>query len=199
VKFLEHEVAALYLCFMKHEHALIDYSSPAMQERMRLPEGTISEIISGELYVWKSAPNRRHQQIVREIVLELGFYSKTTGSGQVYFAPLDVYFDLEKTVLVPDITFTIKENAEVIFDDYGIIGPPDLVVEVLSPSTRRRDLTVKKRVYESSGVKEYWIIDPDTNDTWGYLLNNGRYDEPLMMHSEIHVRTLNRRIKFFIP
>ena len=194
MEFLDRGVPCGYFCFMRYENAIIDFSSPAIQERRKLPEGTISEIINGQLYVWKSSPSYLHHEIVKELLTDLLPYVKAHDLGKVCFAPFDVYFDREKTVLVPDISFTSHENERVILDHHGLVGAPDLIIEVLSPTTRRRDMTVKKRVYESAGVKEYWIIDPETQDCWGYLLHNNRYDEPLMMHLKIHIRVLDLKI-----
>ncbi len=108
--------------------------------------------------------------------------------GRVFFAPLDVFFS-SINVVEPDVLYVSWAR----FPDSGparIEGPPDLVVEVLSPSTQRIDLTRKQALYASFGVPEYWIIDPDAKPVRMLCLEAGAYveqapDEPDRLHSRV--------------
>lgn len=124
-----------------------------------LPEdGNQYELFDGEL-VMTPSPSTRHQQIVGRLFAQLMAYVQANSLGEVFLAPLDTIFD-QYTVLQPDILFVSRERvAEVVKE--RIEGAPDLVVEVLSPSTFYKDLRRKMAVYSQFGVREYWIVDPE--------------------------------------
>ncbi len=107
------------------------------------------------------APTPRHQIIQWKLGTEISDYIRKYDLGIVMYAPVDVYLSKYDTYQ-PDIVFVAKENAHLIGDE-KIEGAPDLVVEILSPSSAYDDLKRKWRVYERSGVKEYWIVDPKEN------------------------------------
>jgi Uma2 family endonuclease len=107
---------------------------------------------------------------------------------------MDNYFD-DENVFQPDILFVSNERLHVIEED-GLYGAPDLVIEILSPSTAKYDLGEKKDVYERSGVKEYWIIDPATESVHGYFLTNGLFDEIANDKNIIRSRLLNTEFRF---
>lgn len=123
----------------------------------KLPEGSPYQLIGGEL-VMTPAPTPHHQSINGAVFFELVKFVKAKGTGKVLYAPIDVYFS-ETETFQPDIIFIAKERLGII-GEKKIEGAPDLVVEILSPSTAYYDLRHKMRVYETSGVKEYWIVDP---------------------------------------
>jgi Uma2 family endonuclease len=123
-----------------------------------LPEGAPYQLIEGEL-IMTPAPNPRHQLICARLFEKLTQITK--GKGVIFFSPIDVYLDRENA-FQPDIIFISGDRKEIIKED-GIYGPPDLVIEILSPSTAHYDLKEKFRVYEKSGVREYWIVDPGMN------------------------------------
>lgn len=117
------------------------------------------ELFNGELVVTPS-PTREHQGIVLRLARLLADYVERESLGEVYVSPLDIIFD-PYTVLQPDIFFVRKERlAEV--ERERIEGVPDLVVEILSPTTFHKDLRRKMKVYSQFGVQEYWIVDPET-------------------------------------
>ncbi|QID32515.1 Uma2 family endonuclease [Pampinifervens florentissimum] len=122
-----------------------------------LPEGSPYQLIEGEL-VMSPAPGFEHQQTSINISHRLYSFLKQKAIGRVLYAPLDVYID-EENVYQPDIVVILKGSKAKITRK-GVYGPPDVVVEILSPSTAYYDLTQKKDVYERSGVREYWIVDP---------------------------------------
>jgi Uma2 family endonuclease len=124
----------------------------------RMPDDRLRhELIDGEHYVTPS-PSWQHQTAVSNLMLILGTFVRERRLGWVRVAPLDVLFS-QFDVVEPDVLFVSRARAEQIRKLY-LAGAPDLVVEVLSPSTRRVDLEVKRRLYESRGVPEYWLVDP---------------------------------------
>jgi Uma2 family endonuclease len=135
-----------------------------------LPEGAPYQLIEGEL-VMTPAPNPRHQIILGNIVEKIRHFVK--GKGIAIFSPVDVYLD-DENAFQPDLIFISNERMEIIKKD-GIYGAPELVIEILSPSTARYDLKEKFRVYERSGVREYWIIDPDMNSVEMYTNKEARF------------------------
>ena len=142
--------------------------SPAARADMRLTyddfvlfpdDGKRHEIIDGEHYVTPS-PNVRHQVLVLRLAYELQHYCLSQPqAGQVFTAPLDVvlsHFD----VVEPDLLFVAGDQTDILTEK-NVQGPPALVVEVGSPSTRRLDQHLKRELFARTGVREYWIIDPD--------------------------------------
>ena len=124
-----------------------------------LPEtGPRYQLIQGDLYM-APAPNRFHQEISRNLQFELHSYLKRNPIGKLFDAPFDVYLD-EINVFQPDIIIVLNERLAILTEE-GAEGAPELVVEILSPKTRRLDLVNKKQEYARAGVKELWIIDPD--------------------------------------
>ena len=114
------------------------------------------EIVEGVRYEMKPAPTVPHQHILGEMYAML--YQGCRPNGVILFAPLDVYLD-EDNQFQPDLVFIANHNASIIHHK-RIEGAPDLVAEVLSPSTSHNDKIRKKRQYERHGVQEYWIVDP---------------------------------------
>jgi Uma2 family endonuclease len=124
-----------------------------------LPEtGPRYQLIQGDLYM-APAPNRFHQEISRNLQFELHSYLKRNPIGKIFDAPFDVYLD-EINVFQPDILIVLNERLGILTEE-GAEGAPELVVEILSPKTRRLDLENKKLEYARAGVKELWIIDPE--------------------------------------
>jgi len=129
------------------------------EDYRQLPDdGKRYEIVEGELYVTPS-PSTRHQRVVGELFLQLAQFVREKRLGQVFVAPLDVVLS-EYTVVQPDLIFVSEAHRERVRED-GVYGAPDLVVEVVSESTRDRDAGLKKRLYLRSGVVEYWLVDPE--------------------------------------
>jgi Uma2 family endonuclease len=132
------------------------------EEFVKIPDdGSRHEIIEGEHFVTAS-PVTRHQKIVMRLTLALGNHLATADAGEVFGAPLDVVLT-HHPVVEPDLIYVSRERAGIITEK-NIQGAPDLLVEVLSPGTRSREENLKRRVYLESGVREYWIVDPDANE-----------------------------------
>jgi Uma2 family endonuclease len=119
------------------------------------------ELIDGVPYMM-GAPTVRHQDIVGNIYFELRSHLNDKPC-RVYLAPIDVRLnadDLDDTVVQPDVIVVCDED---IIEEKSIKGAPGIVIEVLSPSSVQRDMTLKLEKYLEAGVKEYWVIDPDEN------------------------------------
>ena len=129
-------------------------------EFFSLPEGPpYFQLLDGDLYMSPS-PRRYHQKLIVRLVGILQAYLERHLLGEIYVAPSDVVFT-QDTILNPDIYFVSHERAGILTDQ-GAEGAPDLVVEVLSPSTARLDLGRKREVYAESGVLEMWVVSPRT-------------------------------------
>lgn len=140
-------------------------------ELQRLPDdGNRYEIIDGELYVTPS-PRRSHQDVLGTLYYLMRDFLERHPVGKCTISPFDVILG-PATVVVPDLVFVSTERLA-ISEERGMTAAPDLVVEVLSDSTWRRDFGVKFRLYESRGVREYWIIDPDERRVEIHVLESG--------------------------
>jgi len=124
-------------------------------------DGKRHELIDGEHYVTPS-PNLRHQRISGNIHLLIGHWLESHPIGQLYYAPLDVVFSTHD-VVEPDLLYMSNARANEVLTAANVKGVPELVIEIGSPSTRKRDETIKRRLYERSGVSEYWFVDPDAD------------------------------------
>ncbi|MDX1960991.1 MAG: Uma2 family endonuclease [Leptospiraceae bacterium] len=124
---------------------------------LNTPEGSKFQLIGGEI-IEMTSPNLYHQEILLNLCIQFKNYLQKNKSGKLFIAPLDVYLS-ETEVYQPDLFVLLKENFSKM-QETKIEGAPDLVVEVLSPSTAYYDMKHKKSVYEKFGVKEYWIVDP---------------------------------------
>lgn len=122
------------------------------------PEGTRYQLVEGDLINMAPAPNLFHQKISWNVSQLLGRYIAKHPVGEVFYAPCDVYLS-DYDVLQPDVLFVAKANLGILQED-GIHGPPDLVIEVLSPATAQLDKKAKRRIYARAGVKELWLVDP---------------------------------------
>jgi Uma2 family endonuclease len=117
------------------------------------------EIVDGELFV-TAAPRARHQEVVANLVRVLSGPAWKHGLGKVLPGPLTVHLH-DELVLEPDLLFIRTERLDIIGADGRVHGPPDLVVEILSPSNRSYDRNLKRKHYLEHGVAELWIVDAD--------------------------------------
>jgi Uma2 family endonuclease len=156
-------------------------------EFARLPDdGNRYEVIAGELYV-TPAPNSLHQQIGVRLVLALGGFVARHGLGVVYTAPYDVIFG-EGDYVQPDVIYVRRERVNDVIRDHGAVGPPHLVVEILSGSTEQRDRGLKRERYAQYGVPEYWIIDPGAKHVEVYRLTRGDLRRVLVENDALRYR-----------
>lgn len=138
-------------------------------EFARLPSegGTRHEVIAGELVVAPAA-GVRHQRTVTDVAVLLSTFVRAHDLGEVFVGPVDLLF-AEGDYLEPDVVVVLHERLHLL-SDRGIEGPPDLVIEVVSPSTAARDRGPKLERYRHYGVPEYWIVDGDARsiEVWRF-------------------------------
>ena len=130
------------------------------------------ELIDGVMYMM-ATPSWIHQSIIGELYVQLYSFLKDKPC-KVFFAPLSVCLSIGEgadTVLEPDL-FVLCDKSQLFSN--GCNGAPDMVVEILSPSSIRHDRVRKLRVYQNAGVREYWIVDPDSNSVSVHVMENGR-------------------------
>mgnify|MGYP001560741406 CR=1 FL=1 len=128
------------------------------EDYLLLPEDRRYEIIDGELFMTPS-PKTMHQRLIVKLFRIIDDFVRKGELGEVFIAPYDVVLS-KHDVVQPDIIFVSKERSGII-TELNIQGSPDLVIEILSPSTKERDLVLKKKLYAAFGIKEYWIVDPE--------------------------------------
>ena len=134
------------------------------------------ELIRGKVFKMSPAPNTNHQRLSWNInnQFSLNFKSK---NSQLFFAPFDVRLPIpskkkDSTVVQPDLCIICDETK---LDEQGCNGAPDLVVEILSPGNTKHEMQTKFELYEESGVKEYWIVEPANKTVLVYSLQNNKY------------------------
>ncbi len=139
------------------------------------------ELIEGEAYNMSPAPGAEHQRISIELSRQIANYLENKPC-RVFAAPFDIFLpdgdeseDEINTIVQPDIVVLCDDKK---LSEKGITGPPDIVIEILSPSSMTRDQITKRDLYEKKGVKEYWIFDPAGKIVWKYSLSNGEYGKP---------------------
>jgi Uma2 family endonuclease len=158
-----------------------------------LPEGTMAQLINGVIRMWP--PLFEPQAVIlNEIAPDFHFFVKNVHAGTTRVGLYDVYLD-EMNVFQPDICFISKERMPLIKED-GLYGAPDLVIEILSPSTAPYDLKEKKDVYEQHGVKEYWIVDPEDNSVTGYTLKDSKFVLLMKGEGKIQSALLDWSVEF---
>ena len=137
-------------------------------DNLALQDEQRTEILNGKIYMMASA-GINHIRILKNIfrVFDNFLNGKTC---EVFSDNVDVKLDKDNTV-IPDLSVVCDPS---IIEADGIHGAPDLIVEVLSPSTAKRDMEDKKELYEKYGVREYWIISPEERSIRVYLLCNGK-------------------------
>ena len=134
------------------------------------PEGARYELIDGVL-IMVGSPNFAHQTVVGALGVRVYVFADGNDLGKVIFSPFDVLLS-DTDVVQPDLLFVSKEREEII-TPANVQGAPDLVVEIISPSSSRRDWRIKRELYAKHGVKEYWIVDPINRIVWLMLLRRG--------------------------
>ncbi len=129
------------------------------QDYQILPEDKRYEILDGDLCMVAS-PNTRHQRISKRLFVSLIQQIEQEEMGEVFQAPFDVIL-AEDTIVQPDILFVVRSRMNLI-GEHNFRGAPDLAIEILSSASRQRDLEIKRKIYARFGIREYWIVDPDT-------------------------------------
>lgn len=152
-------------------YSYADYLSFKFNERI--------EILKGFIYKMSPAPSRKHQKFLRNIT-ELFFISFKNKPCEIYFAPFDVRLPHKKSDSNKEIFNVFQPDLCVIcdlskLDDKGCSGAPDLIVEVLSPGNSDKEMKIKFEIYESAGVREYWIVQPEYENVLIYVLESDKF------------------------
>ena len=161
--------------------------SPAVKltydDFVRFPDdGKRHELIDGEHYVTPS-PNTKHQRIGGSLYLLIGMWLESHPIGQVFFAPFDVLLS-RFDVVEPDLLYFSNGTAARVLTEDNVKGAPDLVVEVTSKSTRKRDETIKRQLYERTGVAEYWLVDSKSDVIRIYRRTGDAFGAPVELSRE---------------
>ncbi|MFZ3130941.1 MAG: Uma2 family endonuclease [Desulfosporosinus sp.] len=156
------------------------------------PEHERWEILQGVPYAMSPAPTIRHQEVAGALYRILGNYLQGKAC-RVFIAPLDVLLTEEQepdeqiqTVVQPDV-FVVCDKSKL--DKNRCKGAPDLIIEVLSPTTARKDRREKFLLYEKHGVKEYWLVEPDAKLITAFTLKDGQYGRPNIYSDEEEMKT----------
>lgn len=142
-----------------------------VEDWMKLPAGTLAELIGGEIFMTPS-PAFNHQDIQAEIAARLRLFVSERNLGKVVAAPMDVHL-ASGDILQPDVLFIRTANLGII--KQWVMGSPDLVVEIVSPDRPERDLVVKRDLYARHGVAEYWIVSPELKSIEVLTLHGKEY------------------------
>jgi Uma2 family endonuclease len=145
-------------------------------------DGQRHELIDGEHYVTPS-PNTKHQQVSGNFHLLIGSWLEIHQVGRVFYAPYDVVFS-NFDVVEPDLLYLSNERMAEVVTPQHVRGAPEIVIEIGSPGTRKRDETLKKRLYERSGVSEYWVIDPELDVVRVYQRGEEGFGRAIELSSE---------------
>jgi Uma2 family endonuclease len=147
-----------------------------------IPEdGQRHEILGGEHYV-TPVPMLKHQEAVGALGISLHAFAREHRLGRVFIVPVDVVFS-EHDVAQPDLVFISNARAGTLTKP-NVQGAPDLVVEILSPLTRRKDEDLKGPLYEHFGVREYWMVDPDSRTVSVFRHNGLGFDPAVELSAE---------------
>lgn len=147
-------------------YTIADYLSWQMEEMV--------ELIKGKIYKMSPAPRAGHQFVSSNLLKKVFsvMLNQSKNRCQVFHAPFDVYLqglnNTKTTVVQPDICIICDLKK---IEDRGCVGAPDLIIEILSPSTLRKDVDIKFHLYEENGVKEYWIVNPKEKQVLTHILD----------------------------
>ena len=136
-------------------------------------EDAYYELINGEI-VMKAAPSPLHQEVSNNLSFALTTFVRAKNLGKVFTSPIDVFLH-EFSHVMPDVLFISAKNKGIIDYREGIHGVPDLVVEIISPSSIYQDRMMKRNDYEASGVREYWLVDPKNQSIEVYELADSAF------------------------
>jgi Uma2 family endonuclease len=136
-------------------------------------DNLLYELLNGDL-VKKSAPSPQHQTVVVNLLFAIKSFINEKNKGRVFVAPIDVFLD-DYNVPQPDLIFISEAKKGIITQD-GIMGVPDLVVEVISPSSWRRDRFEKMKLYKKYEIPEFWLIDPQNQSIEVFTYADNDFD-----------------------
>ena len=160
------------------------------QDLLALPDdGLRHELIDGEHHV-TPAPGSAHQLIVGNVYRLLDGFARQHRHGVVMLAPFDIVFS-PHDVVEPDLIYFTLQRFKAVVGERNARGAPDLAIEVLSASMRRRDEVIKRRLYERFGIAAYWIVDPELESVKIYTDEGGKYGRPreLLLEDDAVLKT----------
>ncbi len=167
----------------------------AMDVFKMLPEGTLAEVINNQLLM-AASPFGLHQLVSSIIGNKIFNWLEKNNWGVVLYAPMDVYLDEVANAVQPDI-FILQNGGEAYLNKRGFVhGSPAIIIEILSEGNKDHDKIVKKNLYEKFGVKEYFIVDPETKEVIHYLLVNTIYEQQKTTASILYSVLLNASFEF---
>jgi Uma2 family endonuclease len=154
-----------------------------IEEFLALPESVLpTEYINGEIIM---APTLTvaHQAVLRNISFALHEFVRRAAAGNIFFSPLDVVLP-SGDVVQPDAFFLTNEESERASSAKRVHGTPSLVIEILSPGSVKHDAITKRNLYEQNGVREYWIVDPETKTIAQMILRDNHYELMELIESD---------------
>ena len=139
-----------------------------------LPDGVRAELIDGEIF-YMASPNITHQSLLRELAITFTLFQRNNQKPcETFFAPFAVYINRDKyNYLEPDLIVICDKKEDDRLQKNGCHGAPDLVIEIVSPSSKTMDYIRKTAKYQETGVREYWIVDPMKEQVFIYYLEDG--------------------------
>jgi Uma2 family endonuclease len=153
----------------------------------RIPaDGKRHEILGGRHFV-NPAPDLYHQTVAARLLYELMRRIEKRGRGRVLTAPIDVHIE-PGSIVQPDLVVVATRHASILGPE-KLRGAPDLLVEILSPSTQQHDRERKRALYERAGVREFWLVDPKARTIAQLVLRSGRYGPAMLATEKITLRT----------
>ncbi|HYV94235.1 MAG TPA: Uma2 family endonuclease [Chitinophagales bacterium] len=164
-----------------------------IEDYQKLPEGARFELIEGHL-VQEPSPEYGHQRLSMSLSSQMHQFVEKNNLGEILAAPIDVYLD-EENAYQPDILFISKENLSLIRRK-GIYGAPDIIIEILSPTNAYNDFATKLHIYEKHGIKEYFIVDPNTKEVIAYSLVDKKFREEYREDGVITSKVLRYEFHF---
>jgi Uma2 family endonuclease len=169
-------------------HAAPTGAGLTYEDLVNLPDdGKRYEILDGDLVVTAS-PITRHQRVSRNLFSILDRHVRAHDLGEILYAPIDVILD-RHTIVVPDLV-VVSNGRSAIIQRHGIVGAPNLLVEILSPSTVQRDRDTKAKLYSRFGVDCYWIVDAESEELHVYLREGASYRTPMVHRGRTVVQVM---------
>jgi Uma2 family endonuclease len=152
--------------------AVLEQQKMTYEEYYNLGDDTLYQLIHGELNM-SPAPSTYHQRVLMTLLQHILKYLEENKTGELLLSPVDVVFDKYNTVQ-PDLLVILNEHRNII-QERGVFGSPDIVFEIISPSSMIMDRHTKFELYEKHGVKEYWLIDINNKAVEVFELVDGKY------------------------
>lgn len=164
-----------------------------IEDYRALPDDVRAELIDGS-FVFLEAPTFSHQDMVSSLLFEITLFIRSNkGNCKALASPLDVQLDCDdRTVVQPDIIVSCNKSKRT---KQGIFGAPDMCIEVISPSTRKRDYGIKVTKYMEANVREYWIVDLKRETVVCYYFEGEDYPVIYTFHDQVPVRIFDSRLK----